>query len=158
MLALAPAGLWRTHSPLLTDLGLQINWRLSQTFGGLSSRSLNSRAGRTIGLRSISARPGDVPYDIALATARDATASTHFPEHFKATRTLRFTGGETIRATLPIRIIWGDRDKIALERRSRLTDRLPTHTTIDTWTQCGHMMMWDRPQETIAATLATTTQ
>jgi pimeloyl-ACP methyl ester carboxylesterase len=158
VLALAPAGLWRKHSPVATDLGLRINWRLGQIFGNVVSRSLKSPAVRAMGLRSISARPGAVPYDVALATARDAIASKHFPEHFAATRTLHFSGGAMIPATVPIRIVWGDRDKVALKRHSRFTDQLPTHTTIDTWDRCGHMIMWDRPAETIAAALATGTE
>jgi pimeloyl-ACP methyl ester carboxylesterase len=134
VLALAPAGLWREHSPVATDLGLRINWQLGQLFGSAVSRSLKSRAVRVVGLRSISARPGAVPYEVALATTRDAIASKHFPEHFAATRVLRFSGGQMIPAAIPIRVVWGDRDKVALKTRSRFNDR---------------------PAETIAAALIT---
>jgi pimeloyl-ACP methyl ester carboxylesterase len=122
----------------------------------VSGKSGEFHSGRIVGLRSISARPGRVPYEVALATARDAIASAHFREHFQATRVLRFEGGATIPSTIPVRIIWGASDKVALKRRSRFTDTLPTHSTIDTWDACGHMIMWDRQNDAIAAALATT--
>jgi pimeloyl-ACP methyl ester carboxylesterase len=60
-----------------------------------------------------------------------------------------------IPAAIPIRVVWGDRDKVALKTRSRFNDQLPAHTSIETWNRCGHMIMWDRPAETIAAALIT---
>lgn len=92
VLALAPAGLWRKHSPWLTDLALQANWHLGRLVPGVAERSLRSHLGRRVALSSVSARPGDVPYDVAVATARAAATSDHFPAHFKQTRVLRFEG------------------------------------------------------------------
>ena len=106
-------------------------------------------------MRSVSAQPGEVPYEVALAAADDAIASAHFREHFNATRVLRFEGGQNIPRTVPIRVVWGDSDKVALKSRSRYADQLPPHTIIDTWKQSGHMIMWDRKDDTIAAALAT---
>jgi pimeloyl-ACP methyl ester carboxylesterase len=97
-----------------------------------------------------------VPYDVAVATARAAIASTNFPEHFKRTRVLRFEGGEPISPEVPIRIVWGDRDRVALARKSRFIDELPEHATVETWSLCGHMMMWDRQAATVEAALACT--
>jgi pimeloyl-ACP methyl ester carboxylesterase len=156
VLALAPAGLWRTRSPLLTDLTLRATWRLGQLLGDRMEAPLRTRVGRTIGLRSVSARPGRVPAELALSLARDARASRHFPEHFAATRVLRFVGGAAIPATVPVHVVWGDDDRIALAGRSRFTDELPSHAVVETWGGCGHMLMWDRAADTIAAALQTT--
>ncbi len=155
VLALAPAGLWSEHSPLMTDIGLQVNWRLGQILGGLIDHSLKTRIGRSMGLRSVSVRAGQIPYDTALAAAHDAVASQHFLAHFKATRILRFTGGRTIPSSTPVRVVWGDKDRVALKRRSRHTDELPDHATFETWPDCGHMVMWDRTEDTITAALKT---
>lgn len=103
VLALATAGLWRKHSPWLIDLELQVNWRLGQLlWPSVTERVLRTRHGRQLALRSISARPGNVPYDAAIAMARAAHASQHFPEHLRRTRVLRFAGGRELPAELPI--------------------------------------------------------
>lgn len=154
VLALAPAGLWRRHSPLVTDAMLDINWRAGQLLGERSLAPLRTSTGRRIALRQISARPAEVGEQEALAAARAALASKHFPEHFKQTRRLRFLGGQSIPVHVPVRIVWGGQDHIARARRSRYTDQLPIHATVETWQRCGHMLMWDNPQAVLAAALA----
>jgi pimeloyl-ACP methyl ester carboxylesterase len=154
VLALAPAGLWRRHSPLVTDAILDINWRAGQLLGERALAPLRTRIGRRIALCQISARPGEVGQHEALAAARAALAAKHFPEHFSQTRRLRFLNGKSIPFEVPIHIVWGDRDHIARARRSRYTDQLPVHTTVETWPRCGHMLMWDDPGAVLAAALA----
>lgn len=75
VLALAPAGLWRRRSPLLTDLGLRVNWRLGQVLGRAAELPLRSSLGRRVSLSSISARPSAVSYEAAVAAALNATAA-----------------------------------------------------------------------------------
>lgn len=155
VLALAPAGFWRRHSPLLTDLGLSLNWRMGRLLGqGAVERTLATRPGRRLGLWWISAHAGEVGSDAALQTGRTAIASEHFPEHFRQTRKLRFTEGERIAPAVPVTVIWGDRDHVARTRRSRNTEELPSHARVETWSGCGHMIFWDSPQKTVAAALA----
>jgi len=93
----------------------------------------------------MSAQPQDVPADIAIATARTAVATKQFPEHFRQTRVLRFEAGHTIPPTVPVRVVWGAKDRVALARRSRFTDELPRHARVDTWNACGQMVVWDQP-------------
>ena len=155
VLALAPAGLWRSHSPPMTDFGLVVNWWLGRRAGGMAERSLRSRLGRRIALRSISARPGDVPHDVAVETARAAIASKHFLAHFRATRVLRFEDGRRIPPRVPVRVVWGARDKVARARTSRFEDELPAHAVVETWEGSGHMLLWDRADAVVDAALAT---
>ena len=154
VLALAPAGLWRRESPRLTDLGLVANWRLGRLGGERGIRLLRRPYFRSAALRSLSARPGDVPVDVAVAAARAAAGTDHFPAHFAATRVIRFTGGQAIATEVGVRVIWGDHDRIALRRASRFTAELPGHARVETWPGCGHMVMWDRREATVAALLA----
>ncbi len=155
VLALAPAGLWRRHSPVATDVGLLVNWAAGRVLGGWVERSLRFRAGRRIGLRAISARPGDVSYDVAVETARTAIASKHFPQHFRRTRVLRFEGGGAIPPDVPVTVVWGQQDRVARARTSRFQDELPPHARIETWAGSGHMVSWDRRDAVVAAALAT---
>jgi len=154
VLALSPAGLWATHSPLLTDLGLQLNWRLGQLTGVRGARALRSATARRFGLRSISAHPERVPAQIAVASAEDAVNSRHFREHFRRTRTLRFRGGAAIPADIPVRVVWGECDRVARARSSRRTGELPHHALVETWEDCGHMLVWDAPERVVQAALA----
>jgi pimeloyl-ACP methyl ester carboxylesterase len=154
VLALAPAGLWRKHSPLVTDTILNLNWRLGQLLGGRVAIPLRSKLLRRIALRQISAQPANVSADAAIAAAYSAQACKHFPEHFKQTRRLRFTAGEEIPAEVPIRIVWGEEDRIARERVSRTTEALPRHASVETWSRCGHMLMWDAPHAVLDAAIA----
>jgi pimeloyl-ACP methyl ester carboxylesterase len=154
VLALTPAGLWRRHSPPITDAILAVNWRLGQLFGARALVPLRTRVGRRLSLRQISARPADVPPEIATEMVATVLASKHFPEHFKQTRRLRFAGGQEVSAEVPVRVVWGDRDRIARVRTSRHVDQLPAHAIVETWADCGHMVMWDAPQRVLDAALA----
>jgi pimeloyl-ACP methyl ester carboxylesterase len=155
VLALAPAGLWRKHSPPITDAILAVNWRLGQILGErVATRPLRTSVGRRMSLRQISANPADVPADVATEMVKTVLASKYFPEHFKQTRLLRFTGGQQISSDVPIRIVWGNKDEIARARTSQHTDQLPAHATVETWPDCGHMLMWDAPERVVEAALA----
>jgi pimeloyl-ACP methyl ester carboxylesterase len=154
VLALTPAGLWRRHSPPVTDAILSVNWRLGQLLGDGVLLPLRTRLGRRLALRQISGRPADVPVDVAVEMVETVLASKHFPEHFRETRRLRFVDGQRIPADTPIRVVWGDRDRIARARTSRHVDQLPGHAVVETWAGCGHMVMWDEPERLLEAALA----
>ncbi|MHB8241648.1 MAG: alpha/beta fold hydrolase [Solirubrobacteraceae bacterium] len=154
VLALTPAGLWRRRSPPITDAILAVNWRLGQILGTSVTTPLRTTAGRRMSLRQISARPADVPADQAVAMVKTMLASKHFPEHFRQTRRLRFTGGRQIAPEVPVRVVWGDVDRIARVRTSQHTDQLPEHAIVETWGTCGHMAMWDAPQRVVDRALS----
>ena len=154
VLALTPAGLWRRHSPLITDAILDLNWRAGQILGKVAIAPVRTRVGRRLALRQISAAPADVPADQAIAMVSSVLSSKNFPEHFRQTRRLRFLGGQGISAQVPVHVVWGDRDRIARARPSRHTQELPAHARIETWERCGHMVMWDAPQRLLEAVLA----
>ncbi|HXM87268.1 MAG TPA: alpha/beta hydrolase [Solirubrobacteraceae bacterium] len=152
VLALAPAGLWRERSPLLTDLNLNLSWRLGRALGPAAVRALRAEWVRSVALRGITAKARTVPADVAIASARAAIATDSFPRHFRETRVMRFCGGQQIEA--PLKIVWGGRDRIALARKSRNLDQLPQQTAVETWPDCGHMLMWDAPDRVLEAVRA----
>ena len=111
VLALAPAGLWRRHSPLLTDINLNVNWRLGRLAGPLALRALARR--RFARYRcAASAQAARCSSGRGIETARAAIASDSFPRHFSETRRLRFRDGQAI--DVPVKVIWGERDHVAL--------------------------------------------
>jgi pimeloyl-ACP methyl ester carboxylesterase len=154
VLALAPAGLWSRHSPPITDAILFVNWHLGQILGAsIITRPIRTKTGRRLFMRQISARPADVPAEEALAMVETVFLSKHFPQHFKQTRRLRFLDGQRIPTDVPIHVVWGDRDQIARARTSQHIDQFPAHATVETWPDCGHMLMWDAPQRVVEAAL-----
>ena len=146
VLALTPAGLWLRHSPPVTDAVLAVNWYLGRMLGKAVTMPLRSRLGRRIGLRQISARPSEVPTDVAVEMVETMLSSANFPEHFKQTRRIRFKDGALIDPGVPVRVVWGTEDRIARARASRHREQLPEHARIETWSRCGHMVMWDSPR------------
>jgi pimeloyl-ACP methyl ester carboxylesterase len=152
VLALAPAGLWRHHSPRLTDLKLNLAMASSRAPRGLRSLALKSPPHRYLALRDQSARPLKVRPEWALALSDAAAGATTWRQLFRATRVERFTGGQAI--DVPVTVIWGDRDRLARRRSSRITDELPAHARVETWPRCGHVMVWDAPERVVAACLA----
>jgi pimeloyl-ACP methyl ester carboxylesterase len=147
VLALAPAGLWRKRSPLMTDLALNANWRLGRLLGARATAALRSPLVRALALRTISARPRAIAPQEAIDSARTAISTDSFPRHFAETRRLRFQHGSQIE--VPVEVVWGERDRIALPGKSRSLDQLPGHVSVETWPDCGHMLMWDAPERVL---------
>lgn len=153
VLAFAPAGLWR-HHPLMTDLRIlqgQLAGRLaprSATQQALSDPRIRRRA-----LRNISVDASRVPAEVAIASLDTLGAPGWWP-HYRAARRTRFTDGSDIDPSVPIRIVFGDRDRIARAATSRHTDQLPAHASVETWANCGHMIIWDATADAVGAMLA----
>lgn len=149
VVALAPAGLWRKQSPRITNCILRANWRLGRVFGPGGARTLQRRPLRRLILRTVSAKPGEVSAAVAIKSARSAIATDSFPRHFAETRRQRFRDGQGIE--VPIRVIWGAGDRVAIAAKSRFIDQLPSQTKVETWPDCGHMLMWDCPDRLLRA-------
>ena len=148
VVALAPAGLWRRRSPLTTDAALVVGWTLGRLApGGLGARVVRHPLGRALALRQVSARPRDLDPRLAADVVVAARAARHFPRHFRETRVQRFDDGAAIPDDVPVLVVWGDADPIAHRRRSRFPDALPAHARVETWRDCGHAVMWDRPAD-----------
>lgn len=131
----------------MTDLALASNWYLGWALGNRTATMLRSRTVRRIGLRAISGKPGDVPAEVAIRGAEVTIANDAFPQHFRKTRRSRFTGGRELE--LPIKVIWGDKERIALAGKSQFLDELPPQTSVEIWHGCGHMLMWDAPERLV---------
>lgn len=152
VLALAPAGLWARRSPPLTDMRLNLGRTLGRLSGPLAPVMLRSRAVRAVALRDHSGVPAAVPSAWAIEASDDAARATGWRAHYRAARAIRFCGGHRI--DVPVRIVWGERDRIARRGTSQHLDELPRQTLAETWPGCGHMLMWDAPERVAAAVLA----
>lgn len=153
VLALAPAGLWARRSPPLTNAQLLLGHLGTRLVPQeLTRRALGAPALRRLALRSASADAGRVDEETAIAFVEGSSQATGWKQHYAAAKRSRFTGGEAI--SVPVRVVWGERDPIAAARSSRHTGELPDHTIIETWPDCGHLLAWDAPGRVAAAALA----
>ncbi len=123
---------------------LSLNWRFAHGAPSVTERALRSQLVRGVALRGVSGKPRGVSAEAAIAAARDVAATTAFQAHFNATRRLRFANGREI--GIPVKIVWGDRDRIAPPGKSRVPDDLPRETEVELWEGCGHMLTWDAPE------------
>lgn len=153
VLAFAPAGLWRKHSPRMTDLRLRLGMAAARFWPRwVFALALRSPLHRWLALRDQSAHPLRVRPEWAMGLIDAGRAARTWPQLFRATRVERFTGGEAIE--VPVRVVWGDKDRIALAGKSRFPDELPSHADIETWDDVGHVTVWDAPDRVVDACLA----
>lgn len=149
VLAMGPAGLWRRHSPLVTDLQLNAGFAGAQLPRPLRTAPLRSRALRALAMSAQSARPADLEPAWLASAIEDTAGARGWLRLFLATRRERFTGGQGI--DVPVRVVFGAQDRIALRSRSRHRDELPAHATWEEWEGCGHVLVWDAPRRVMAA-------
>lgn len=146
LVALAPAGLWAKRSPRRTDAVLRLNRALGKRTPPLAGLALRSRMVRRLVLSSASYDGRNVHPRDALASAWDMARAAVFEEHFAATRATRFTDGQAIRGS--VTVVFGRNDRVAIAS-SRRRDELPARTRWIELDRCGHMPMWDQPEETV---------
>jgi pimeloyl-ACP methyl ester carboxylesterase len=153
VLAFSPAGLWRRH-PLRTDLRIL----QGQLFGRIAPRSAFERVmadpdRRRRALKNISVDAGKVPSEVLTASLADVLSAPGWWPHYRAARRNRFTGGDAIDPGVPVRIVFGQQDRMAPAKTSQFSDHLPAHATVETWPDCGHMVIWDAESRAVTAML-----
>jgi len=142
--ALSPAGNWENGTPLYCTVSLRINRRMSSLPPGLR-RLVVTRPVRAVAFRQISAYPGRIPVAAAHRMAVAFATAPGFETTLGATRRLHFVGGERIE--VPVTVAWGDRDRLLLRSQSRRSEHLPPAARTITLAGCGHIPMWDNPEQ-----------
>lgn len=153
VLALAPAGLWARRSPPLTNAQLLLG-RLGTLLvpRALTRRALGTPALRQLALSAACTNGRGVDAATAISFVEGAASAPGWKRHYAAAKRSRFTGGHEI--AVPVRVIWGQGDKIAPARSSRHVGELPDHAVVETWPGCGHLLAWDAPGRAAGAALA----
>jgi pimeloyl-ACP methyl ester carboxylesterase len=141
---LAPAGLWLQPTTRRNPL-LQFNRWLALATQPVQPVLLRSSLVRAIGFASGSARPAEIPYEVAVDAARAQAGANGYLAALDGTLGERFDRGSQIGADVPVTAIFGDRDRIlpgpALQDRSLL----PSHARWVRLSHCGHAPHWDAP-------------
>jgi pimeloyl-ACP methyl ester carboxylesterase len=147
VVGLSPAGLWPQGAgrPRSAALLFSAGRRGGASFPGLTDRLLRTAVGRTVLMSGLAgARPWRMPAEAAVAAGRAFAAAPGFDAAYRASGRDRFRGGQTI--TVPVTVAYGSRD-VLISKSHRQRDQLPSHTRWLTLRGCGHVPMWDDPEQ-----------
>jgi pimeloyl-ACP methyl ester carboxylesterase len=151
--ALCPAGLWepfRRRSPLM-DINRGFA-RITRPAIPVLSRS---PLARTIGFRHTVERPEMLTPEITEDAVRDLIAAEGYDAAHDAMVHRSFDRSAEIPDEVPVVIAFGDHDRIIPAAAGRERDHSPVHARWVTLHRCGHVPMWDIPDETVELIRAT---
>jgi pimeloyl-ACP methyl ester carboxylesterase len=140
--AIAPAWLW--SAPLAPNRGTAR--RLARLVGPLLPRLARSRRGRALLLSSAVAHPERVPPEEVLHLVRSYATAPGLRATNDAMRADRFASLAEIE--VPVTLAWPDRDRLVSRPRV-----LPPNVRNVVLTGCGHIPMWDDPDQVARAIL-----
>lgn len=140
---LAPAGLWA--QPLMPKRGIA-HAVAGATLGAMPALT-RSPGGRRLVLAGIVAHPERVPPAAALALVRAYATAPGFRAVNDAMRANRFTALDRIR--VPVTLAWGERDRLVGP-----PVHLPANVRTRVLSGCGHLPMWDDPEQVAGVLLA----
>lgn len=144
--ALAPGGFWSTgESRFLKASLLASNWLVRLSNSALPMLTRHS-IGRAALLAQISARPAQVPAEMALRELRSFAATPRFDT---LTRDLADgpvqEGADKVRA--PVTIVWGRKDRLLLPRQADRAVAAFPQARLHWIENAGHYITWDAPDE-----------
>jgi pimeloyl-ACP methyl ester carboxylesterase len=141
--AIAPAGLWpRALAPKPS-----IARRVARAATPVLAALLATERGRRLALGATMAHPERVPPRDALRLVRAYAAAPGYDEVNAAMRAGRFEALD--RVHVPLTFGWPDRDRLVARPR-----RLPPAARNVVLRGCGHVPMWDSPEQVTALLLA----
>lgn len=143
--ALAPAGLRHETGPVHPML--RVNRVVARAAAPLSAAALTLRPIRALAFATGSVTPSRLDLGLARSAARAMAVSTGYTPMLRAAAGATFCRAGEI--TVPVSVVFGDRDAILPGRVNQQRDLLPAHTRWETWERCGHAPMWDHPERTI---------
>ncbi|WP_339104793.1 alpha/beta fold hydrolase [Haloterrigena salinisoli] len=153
--ALDPGGFWTGWERYFFYATLAPSIRLVRGLQPVMDRLMDSAAGRTLLLAQLSARPWDLPADVAREEMRTFADSPSFDELL---RRLAFGPGQpgTESTPGPVVIGWGRKDRVTLPRQAkRAANRFPG-ARFHWFEESGHYPHWDAPEEATRVILSAT--
>ena len=146
--ALDPGGFWSGRELLVFGATLRPSIALVRALRGVLPLLLGSRAGRTLLLAQLSARPWALSAATVLPDVRGLADSPATGAAMDA-----LTKGPTQQGapagTVPGRVTigWGRRDLVTLPRQAARATELFPDAELHWFERCGHFPQWDAPRE-----------
>lgn len=151
VIAFSPAGLWLSHAPLYDVVSFRASRRLARTLGRMTPFVVSSSIGRTLLLSQMVAHPGKLSPASAADMVVTFAQTPGFDAHFTATNRECFQDGQTI--DVPVTVAWGQHDRILLPHLARHREALPVQTRWIELPGCGHVPMYDDPDQVVQVVL-----
>ena len=150
--ALAPA-LWSSSRAAAFTTEQLRPYLLLRSQGARLARLAAWRIPRTVLLWTNSAAPWRLPGADAGRLIEGAAGAAGFADTLTAMRSNRFERWDDVQ--VPVTIVWGDKERLILRRHAEplAARKLPQARTYGL-ERCGHLVMWDRPEETLRLLLA----
>lgn len=142
VVGIAPAGLW--PQPLMPKRSIARS--VARTLLPAMPALVQSAGGRRVALAGTVAHPERVPALAAMALVREYATAPGFTAVNAAMRSGRFTGLERIR--VPVTLAWADHDRLVGPPR-----HVPPRVRTVRLRDCGHIPMWDAPEQVAAVLL-----
>lgn len=146
--ALAPGGFWSAGESRFLKVSLLASGRFARLSRPALPMLTRHAAGRAALLAQISARPAQVPPEMALRELRSFAATPTFDA---LTRDLADgpvqEGADNARA--PVTIVWGRKDRLLLPRQADRAIAAFPQARLHWIAEAGHYIPWDAPDETL---------
>jgi pimeloyl-ACP methyl ester carboxylesterase len=155
--ALDPGGFWSPGELRFFSVSLGVSIRLIRLLQPVMPFLTGNPLTRTLLLAQLSARPWDVPADVALREMRSFAGSASFdPVLDDLVHGPPQQGAPAGSTPGPVVIGWGRRDRLTFPRQARRAAELFPGARVEWLDRSGHFPHWDRPAATIRLILAAT--
>jgi pimeloyl-ACP methyl ester carboxylesterase len=148
--AISPVGLWSRAEAQYTVRSVGLARRTARAIDPVARLAVANRAGRTFLLGQVCARPWRVPASAAAAALRNMARA---PGVEATRRELVAYRLEPFETEARLTIAWGDRDRLTPVRQALRARELFPRARHATLTGCGHVPMFDDPDQVTEALL-----
>lgn len=142
--ALAPAGLW-LHPFFIRIPGTDAAKRLANTTVNFAHVGLRLGVAQRLGFSRVSPRWKEISFETMLDATRAMAVSDGYYPAWDSFLDKRFD--TPIHQSIPITVIFGDKDRALPARTCQERSLLPGHARWVTLENTGHAPMWDSPHE-----------
>jgi len=142
---LSPAGFYNRREAAFARASLRLTVRIARLLAPRADRLLMSPLARILAFSQFVARPSRLSPAEAAASLRALAGAPWFDETLPAVLLEHFRDGEQI--SVPVTIAWGEKDRLLLPRQARDAARLIPRARIVILRGCGHVPMYDDPDQ-----------
>ena len=143
--ALAPAGFWRNG---IVPLIAHTNRWLARAVDPIAPALLKVTPLRAVGFWTSSANPSALEPHLAAQATRAQARSSGWAAALAATHPRRCDARD-VAESIPVTIVWGDRDRILPAASCQAPEGAPAHARWVRLHDCGHVPMWDAPADAV---------
>jgi len=143
--ALSPAGFSNRREATYARVSLQLSVRIARLLEPRADRLFASPLARVLAFGQLVAHPTRMSPADSTASLRALALAPWFDETLMAAALDRFRDGEQL--SVPVTIAWGEKDRLLLPRQARHAARLIPGARIVILRSCGHVPMYDDPDQ-----------